>query len=107
MSQVDEVDESSRIERGFSMENRKEILRVCKKCLLREGEEEEYWINLEQYIANLEEEVRVSQEEYERRLRICGQCEKIINGMCRVCGCFVELRCALKVRHCADVKKKW
>ena len=83
-------------------------LRVCKKCLLQEGQsEEEYFIDLEKYIANLEDHVRVSQEEYEKRLALCGQCDKLVNRMCRLCGCFVELRCALKVRHCADGKKKW
>lgn len=82
-------------------------LLVCKKCLLREEAKEDYFVQLEQYIANLEEEVRVSQEEYERRLYICNACDKLYQGMCRLCGCFVELRCALKVRHCAESEKKW
>lgn len=85
----------------------KEALRVCKKCLVREESEEQFFIHLEQYIAHLDEEARVTQEEYERRLHICNSCEKLLGGMCRLCGCFVELRCALKIRHCPDSKKKW
>lgn len=82
-------------------------LRVCKKCLLQEVTEEEFFLDLEQYIVNLAEDVRVSQEEYEQRLQNCSSCDKLWNRMCRLCGCFVELRCALKIRHCADIKKKW
>ncbi len=82
-------------------------LRVCKKCLLREMSEADYFKSLEQYIANLEESVRVSQEVYERRLSVCGSCRNLTRGMCRLCGCFVELRAALKVRKCPDVPCRW
>lgn len=82
-------------------------LRVCKKCLLRDMSEADYFKNLEQYIANLNEDDRVDQETYEKRLMICGVCEKQLNGMCRLCGCFVELRAALKVRKCPDLPARW
>lgn len=82
-------------------------LRVCKKCLLRGESEADYFKNLEQYIANLNEDDRVDQETYEKRLHICGKCEKQMKGMCQLCGCFVELRAALRVRKCPDVPAKW
>lgn len=82
-------------------------LRICKRCLLREQPGEEYFQKLENYIANLEEEDRVSQEVYEKRLEICGKCEYLMQGMCRLCGCFVELRASLRVRKCASVPAKW
>ncbi|MCI6019094.1 MAG: DUF6171 family protein [Clostridiales bacterium] len=27
--------------------------------------------------------------------------------MCRICGCFVEMRAAIKVKSCPDVVPKW
>lgn len=84
-----------------------DTLRVCKKCLLREIDEEKYFADLERYIKDLDPDVRVDQETYESRLLLCGKCEKQINGMCRLCGCYVELRAALKVRKCPDLPAKW
>ncbi|MBQ0000101.1 MAG: hypothetical protein KBT01_00980 [Clostridiales bacterium] len=85
----------------------KEGLRVCKKCLLREQSEEVYLQKLENYIAGLDEEDRVSQEVYESRLAICGECENLLKGMCRLCGCYVELRASLRVRKCPAIPSKW
>lgn len=82
-------------------------LRVCRKCLLREESQEEYFQKLDAYIAGLDEEVRVDQELYEERLKLCGTCTNLLNGMCRLCGCFVELRAALKVRKCPAPDRKW
>lgn len=84
-----------------------EPLRVCRKCLLEQTSEEEYFQKLEEYIANLDEDVKVPQELYEERLTLCGMCPKLSRGMCRLCGCFVELRAALKVRKCPDVHPRW
>ncbi len=84
-----------------------EGLRVCRKCLLRGETEAEYFRKLENYIARLDEDVRVEQEIYESRLEKCGQCINLTNGMCRLCGCYVELRAALKVRKCPDMDRKW
>lgn len=82
-------------------------LRVCKKCLLWEESPAEYFQKLEVYIQGLEESVRVDQETYEERLGVCGSCENLISGMCRLCGCFVELRAALRVRKCPAIPGKW
>lgn len=79
----------------------------CKKCLLRDMEESEYFVDLQKYIARLDDELKVEEEEYERRLNICQKCEYLLNGMCGKCGCFVELRALLKKNGCPDVKKKW
>ncbi len=84
-----------------------EPLRVCRKCLLEQTSEEVYFQKLEEYIANLEEDVRAPQALYEERLTLCGTCPKLLGGMCRLCGCFVELRAALKVQRCPDVHPRW
>ncbi len=85
----------------------REGLRVCRKCLLRELDEADYFQKLEQYIENLDETVRVDQHTYEARLSVCRTCENQMRGMCRLCGCFVELRAALRVRRCPDLPCRW
>ena len=84
-----------------------EGLRVCRKCLLEQTSLEEYAASLKTYIENLNEEDRVDQKLYEERLGQCARCENLLSGMCRLCGCFVELRAALKVRKCPDLPRRW
>ncbi|MCC8049515.1 MAG: DUF6171 family protein [Clostridiales bacterium] len=84
-----------------------EYLRICRKCLLYEETEEAFREKLAGYLANLDDDDRVDQATYEARLTKCSECEHILNGMCRLCGCFVELRAAIKVRKCPDVERRW
>lgn len=84
-----------------------ESVRYCKKCLLRDIKEDTYFKNLQEYIAGLEEEIKVSNEEYEERLKLCKQCENLLNGMCRICGCFVELRAAMIKNYCPALERYW
>ena len=84
-----------------------EGLRVCRKCLLEQTSLEEYAASLKTYIENLNEEDRVDQKLYEERLGKCARCENLLSGMCRLCGCFVGLRAALKVRKCPDLPRRW
>lgn len=80
--------------------------RVCKKCLMRDMmDKQEYFQNLQDYIDNLDPETKVSDEIYEQRLNVCIQCELLLEGMCRSCGCYVELRAALIKNYCPN--KKW
>lgn len=81
--------------------------RICKKCLLRDMPEGEYFQNMYHYIRNLTEDEKVPDQEYERRLSICRECGRLMSGMCTECGCFIEMRAALAVRHCPLPEKKW
>lgn len=81
--------------------------RICKKCLLKDFPDAEYFTHLYEYINNLDEEIKVNEVEYERRLEICITCPDYYQGMCRVCGCFVELRAAIRENNCAAPKMKW
>lgn len=74
--------------------------RYCRKCLTRDMDQNEYFDNLHQYIANLEMDIKASKEEYERRLAICVRCERLIDGMCNACGCYVELRASITDKKC-------
>lgn len=84
-----------------------ENTRFCRRCLLRDTPEEESWKSVHDYIERLPEEDKVSEEVYEERLNICRSCEMLLAGTCRMCGCFVEMRAAMKVRFCPGVPPKW
>lgn len=84
-----------------------ETYRYCRKCLLREMDENEYFSSLHSYIENLDEELKVLPEVYEERLAQCKNCDQLISGMCRICGCYVELRAVMKKNICPQVHPKW
>ena len=84
-----------------------ERVRICRKCLPESESRERYFEKLSSYIADLDESVKVEQQVYEERLRFCASCDKFLDGMCRLCGCFVELRAVQKVRKCPDLPPKW
>ena len=81
--------------------------RLCRKCLLKDMSEKEFFYNMYRYISNLPEDDKVSNSEYERRLKKCGECTNLLNGICRICGCFVEMRAAISVKHCPNSAPKW
>lgn len=81
--------------------------RICKKCLVRDFDEGELFRTMQEYIARMDEDIKTPEKEYEERLRICTECDKLMNGMCGVCGCYVEMRAAVKSQYCPAVHKKW
>lgn len=68
-------------------------------------DEKKYFENLHAYIANLDEELKVDQPLYEKRLAVCKGCDLLAGGMCRACGCYVELRAAMWKNACPY--EKW
>ncbi|WP_271713855.1 DUF6171 family protein [Anaeromicropila herbilytica] len=81
--------------------------RFCKKCLLKDISRDEYFKNVYEYIENLDEDIKAEDMLYKERLTICKQCDNLANGMCRICGCFVEMRAAIKKNYCPNNEKKW
>lgn len=81
--------------------------RFCRRCLTKEMPDAAYFQNMYDYIARLDESVKTPDEVYEERLSLCKQCDSLLNGMCRVCGCFVEMRAAVDKNHCPAVSSKW
>ena len=77
----------------------------CLKCLLQEIDEEEYISKLKRVILMMKASERASDEETNRRLLICKQCDYLERGTCLACGCYVELRSAM--RHGKCPYKKW
>lgn len=80
--------------------------RPCRRCLTRDMDQQEYFENLHAYIVNLEEEVKVKEPLYEKRLLICKSCDLLYDGMCRACGCYVELRAVMRKNSCPYDKWK-
>lgn len=84
----------------------KENLRLCKKCLTRDMiGQEEYFRSLHDYIENLDADIKTPHTLYEERLGICKECDMLLEGMCRKCGCYVELRAAVVKNICPD--RQW
>lgn len=88
------------------MEQNGQVRRVCRRCLTADMDEKEYFENLHAYIANLDEDLKVDQPLYEKRLSACKECDLLADGMCRACGCYVELRAVMWKNACPYEKWK-
>lgn len=78
---------------------------TCRKCLLREFDEAGYREKLEKYIIGMDEDIKADTTLYQKRLSVCRECEKLFQGTCFACGCYVELRAAVRTSRCPE--KKW
>lgn len=63
---------------------------------------EEYLLR---YLAQLTPEEQAEDVTYARRLACCGKCTWYGEHMCRACGCYVQLRAAVKEQNCPY--EKW
>ncbi len=79
----------------------------CRKCMWTKEMLEKERIKLEDYIANIPEEDKVSSDEHERRLLICDTCPELRSGLCGQCGCYVAVRAVRKNGYCPHVRRKW
>ena len=81
--------------------------RICKKCLIRETDQAKFFQNMFTYIANISEDDKTPDALYEERLAACKGCDQLLEGMCRICGCYVEMRAAMKKNYCPAFEPKW
>ena len=79
----------------------------CRKCLLSEMDEAAFFETVQQYVDAIPPEQKTPEPEYRSRLEKCKQCSHLTNGMCVLCGCYVEVRAAKVVQHCVKSKKDW
>ena len=78
-----------------------ENYRFCKKCLTRDMiDKDEYYKTLRALIDDVKGDERASDSLYEERLNTCLSCEKLFDGLCAACGCYVELRAVIKDNSC-------
>ena len=81
--------------------------KICYKCLLEDFDEKGVFETVRDLINGIPEKDRTADEEYRRRLEICRQCDSLLSGTCKKCGCYVELRAAGAARECPDVINRW
>ena len=60
-----------------------------------------------EYVASLDEAIRANEADYRARLAVCQDCDQLLNGTCRLCGCYVETRAAKKGMGCPMVPARW
>ncbi len=88
------------------MEESGNNLRFCRKCLTGElAAQADIHRSIRAYIDNLDPEIKAERGLYERRLEICRECGLLLQGMCRSCGCYVEMRAAMAKNGCPE--KSW
>jgi hypothetical protein len=52
-------------------------------------------------------QIRVSNDEYLRRLAICRTCEYFERERCKICGCVASWKTRLATEHCPLSPPKW
>lgn len=81
---------------------------ICKKCLLLEAGKKAAFKTVTDYLNNLDDELKADEVLRDKRLALCKDCDYLISGMCRQCGCYVEIRAALKDKSCPNFDdRKW
>lgn len=80
---------------------------VCRRCLLEELGDEELYQRIRRTIDAIPDAQRCAPDEYRRRLEACRGCDRLLGGVCRVCGCFVEVRAAKEKEHCPGAGKSF
>ena len=81
------------------------MTKICTRCLLKDLSYEQYEAIILNGLNALPKEDLADNAESERRLNVCRECEKLNQGTCLACGCFVEIRAALNKGRCPY--KKW
>ncbi|MFR5877070.1 MAG: DUF6171 family protein [Eubacterium sp.] len=80
----------------------------CKRCLLLEAGESVTYSEIMAYVSTLDKSELAEQSVFEDRITHCKNCDSLIAGMCRKCGCYVEVRTRLKNADCPDFdNRKW
>lgn len=80
----------------------------CKRCLLLESGEGVTYKEIMEYVSTIPNDDIVDLEIFNKRIEHCRNCDNLISGMCRKCGCYVEVRARLKKADCPDYNnRKW
>lgn len=82
-----------------------DMKRFCRKCELAKQYGGDAAAYVERYLMQIKPEEQAEDGVYEERLKHCADCGYLLDTMCRACGCYVQLRAALKGQQCPY--KKW
>ena len=80
---------------------------ICRRCLLSEMEDERpLHLLMKEWLNAIPDEQKAGPDIYRARLDVCKACDHLFGGLCRLCGCYVELRAAKARMDCPDSKQK-
>lgn len=77
------------------------------RCLLFEAGQKDMARIVAEYVASLDDTIRTPEDAYRARLALCQGCPELMNGTCRLCGCYVETRAAKRGQKCPMVPARW
>lgn len=82
--------------------------KICSCNIPADLQRDKMYEAIAAYVESLSPSECVSDEEYERRLRICDGCDGRTGPTCRYCGCFVLARAKKREQECPmPGEKKW
>lgn len=76
------------------------MTKICTRCLLKDFSKEQYEAIVTNGLSSLPKEDLTDIGITEKRLSICQECDRLNQGTCLACGCFVEIRASLKKGKC-------
>ena len=80
----------------------------CRRCLLEDmAGASDVKAAVEKAVRDLPPSDRVSADTRRRRLDACRQCGWLLDGTCRLCGCYVEIRASVRRGRCPDTPDRW
>ena len=79
----------------------------CKRCTYLNMSDEDYDRYIRRILAGMKPREKVNEDVYRARLASCSTCVHLQNGVCGMCGCFVELRAAGISSDCPMRKREW
>ncbi len=77
----------------------------CRKCLVSALNDSTVQQTVARSVAEISQNEKTDEKDYQKRLSICLSCDNLLSGTCLSCGCYVEIRAAIKRGRCPD--KKW
>ncbi len=77
----------------------------CRRCLLSQMDQGRYEEVILRAVSAISEKDRSGEKICHERLQMCQSCDNLISGTCLACGCYVEIRAAMKKGRCPE--KKW
>lgn len=81
---------------------------LCRKCFIEALGNADLTREISDYIASLPEEIKTGERDYRSRLAVCENCDSLADGICRYCGCFVEVRAVKRGLGCPHPEgDKW
>ena len=76
-----------------------------RKCLVSALSDSTVHQTVARSVAEISQNEKTDEKDYQKRLSICLSCDNLLSGTCLSCGCYVEIRAAIKRGRCPD--KNW